>query len=76
MDFEEQAVNEEEIDALGGIKKKDDDSIDVDPDAIIDTEEVVDPDLDTDEPKDGDDETVLGVDKDIVDYMFSQSDHE
>ncbi len=67
-------VNEEEVADLG-IKKKNDADIDVDPDAILDPEEIIDTPLE-DEEKDVDDETVLGVDKDIVDYMFSQSDHE
>jgi hypothetical protein len=67
-------VNEEEVADLG-IKKKNDVDIDVDPDAILDPEEIMDTPLE-DEEKDVDDETVLGVDKDIVDYMFSQSDHE
>ncbi len=67
-------VNEEEVADLG-IKKKNDVDIGVDPDAILDPEEIIDTPLE-DEEKDVDDETVLGVDKDIVDYMFSQSDHE
>lgn len=67
-------VNEEEVADLG-IKKKNDVDIDVDPDAILDPEEIMNTPLE-DEEKDVDDETVLGVDKDIVDYMFSQSDHE
>ncbi len=76
MDFEkDEVVNEEEIDTLG-LKKKDDEHLD---DGLVDAigdDTVVDPDLVPDEEKDVDDETVLGVDKDIVDYMFSQSDHE
>lgn len=69
-----EVVNEEEVVDLG-IKRKNDVDIDVDPDAILDPEEIMDTPLE-DEEKDVDDETVLGVDKDIVDYMFSQSDHE
>jgi hypothetical protein len=69
-----EVVNEEEVVDLG-MKKKSDTDIDVDPDALLDPEEVLDAPLE-DEEKDVDDETVLGVDKDIVDYMFSQSDHE
>jgi hypothetical protein len=69
-----EVVNEEEVVDLG-IKRKNDVDIDVDPDAILDPEEILDTPLE-DEEKDVDDETVLGVDKDIVDYMFSQSDHE
>ena len=76
MEFEQkEEVDENEIDALG-IKKKDDDHLD---DGLVDAigdDTVVDPDLVPDEEKDVDDETILGVDKDIVDYMFSQSDHE
>ncbi len=69
MDFEEQAVNEEEIDALGGIKKKNDADIDVDPDAILDPEEVVDP-LSEEEGKE-EEQGIFGDDAELEQYMLS-----
>ncbi len=75
MDFDsEEKVDEQEIDALG-IKKKNNADLDVDvDDPVVDTDDVIaDPDALAEEDAE---EHVFGVDKDTVEYMFSQSDHE
>jgi hypothetical protein len=70
MEFELDAtVNEEEIDALGIAKKKDDE---LDVDAVLDTDDTpVDPGLLEGEEKEETDTGIFGDDKELEEYMLS-----